>query len=39
MPTIQLKSHHHEIATLVELVKKLTLRIEALEKKSNDRLS
>jgi hypothetical protein len=33
MPTIQLKSHHTEIALLVELVKKLTLRIEELERK------
>ena len=33
MPTIQLKSHHHEIAQLVELLKKIELRLEALERK------
>jgi hypothetical protein len=33
MPTVTIKSHHHEIAELVALVKKLTLRIEELERK------
>lgn len=34
MPTVQLKSHHHEIAQLVELIKKLVERVEVLEAKS-----
>jgi hypothetical protein len=33
MATIKLKSHHSEIEKLVELLKKIELRLEALERK------